>query len=245
MTVSIHQLQMLHTLQTARKLQPLVERIGKPTFIDLFAGAGGFSLGFIRAGWHGLAALENDTAAATTYWSNLCGPHSRWIGAPKTLRKRDRWLGKQVFNPLGSKDVDVLICDDIHNWTGEKILAEVGRDFGDVGCVMGGPPCQGFSHAGRRNVHDPRNSLVWEFARLIHEIKPYTFVMENVPGITTMTTPSGQNLFQMLIKSFEDEGFLAISQKFEEALKHVDSAASGVKVKLADEPVQLELFKGW
>lgn len=235
----------------------------KPTAIDLFAGCGGFSLGFLSAGFHVLAALEWDASAAATYWYNLAGPDSRWVGDAKTVKLRDRAIrvtpgGSSGFSPTNDyPPVDVVICDDVHRWTGEQILQLVHRDRGDVDAVMGGPPCQGFSYAGKRNVEDPRSSLVFEFARLVWEINPKTFVMENVPGITSMTTPSGQNLMAVLLQAFEQEGYLATSQRLEDAIKKAkkegalvgakgkkkkESAAPEATVELAGEVIQLGLF---
>ena len=57
--------------------------------------------------------------------------------------------------------------------------------------MFGGPPCQGFSKAGRRQPDDPRNELVFEFMRIVCEINPRSFCMENVPGMLDMTTRDG------------------------------------------------------
>lgn len=80
---------------------------------------------------------------------------------------------------------------DVRKLTGEMILAAIGMQRGEPDCVIGGPPCQGFSLAGKREVMDPRNSLVFDFAQRILELNPKTFVMENVPGILSMITPEG------------------------------------------------------
>ena len=58
----------------------------------------------------------------------------------------------------------------------------------EIDLVFGGPPCQGFSHMGLRDAHDPRNTLVDHFARLVAEIQPRAFVMENVPGMRSGAT---------------------------------------------------------
>src|SRR6185295_1490234 len=80
---------------------------------------------------------------------------------------------------------------DARTITGKEILDTLGMQRGEVDCVFGGPPCQGFSFCGRRNVLDPRNSLVFEFLRLVIEIHPKAVVFENVPGMMSMTTPEG------------------------------------------------------
>ncbi len=224
----------------------------RPTAIDLFAGCGGFSLGFLEAGFEVLAAIDNDVDAIATYWYNLAGPSSRWISSEVDRRKRDQIIGPDPFNPFRvgkHPPVRLVICDDVRNWTGEKLLKLLGMEPGQVDCVMGGPPCQGFSVGGKRNVHDPRNSLVWEFARLVYEIQPKTFVMENVPGITSMQTPSGLGVVEALLKAFENEGYLAVSQKVGEAVTKARKAPAVVgmqapkpTVELNDEPVQLEMF---
>lgn len=226
----------------------------RPTAIDLFSGCGGFSLGFLSAGFEVVLAMDNSAAALATYWYNLCGPGSRWVGTPDSVRKRDRSAGG-AFNAntaLGHPPVRVVVCDDVRRWTGQKLLDLVGMGVGDVDCVIGGPPCQGFSRANaKRSVHDPRNSLVWEFARLVREIKPKSFVMENVPEMVTMTTPLGVPIIEALIRAFEDEGYLSVSQKMDEAVKaaRVTPGVVGLKkspsVELNKEPVQLDLFGGW
>jgi DNA (cytosine-5)-methyltransferase 1 len=96
---------------------------------------------------------------------------------------------------------------DARTLTGAEILSALGLRRGDVDVVFGGPPCQGFSYVGKRNVMDPRNSLVFEFARLVMEINPKTLVMENVPGMATMRTPEGLNIVDALALVFEEGGF--------------------------------------
>lgn len=225
----------------------------RPTAIDLFSGCGGFSLGFLSAAFEVVLALDNNVSALATYWYNLCGPGSRWVGTPDSARKRDKATGG-TFNDAAPDHppVQVVVCDDVRRWTGQKLLDLVGMGVGDIDVVMGGPPCQGFSQANiGRSVHDPRNSLVWEFARLVHEIKPKTFVMENVPEMTTMITPSGIPLVEALIRAFEDESYLAVSQKFGDAVKaaRITNGIVGMQklpeVELNREPVQLGLFEGW
>lgn len=72
---------------------------------------------------------------------------------------------------------------DIRNVTGSEILKFCGIKKGDLDLLDASPPCQGFSLSGKRNVNDPRNDLFLEFVRLINELEPKVFVMENVPGM--------------------------------------------------------------
>ena len=73
------------------------------------------------------------------------------------------------------------ICGDITNISYEDIKNVIGDQQIDV--IVGGPPCQGFSLSGPRNFNDPRNKLYLSYIRLVEEIKPRAFVIENVPGL--------------------------------------------------------------
>ena len=73
-----------------------------------------------------------------------------------------------------------FINQDIREVPTEKILSICNLSEGDVDVIIGGPPCQGFSHAGKRLVDDPRNVLFKEYVRIVNEIRPTYFIMENV-----------------------------------------------------------------
>ena len=112
------------------------------TVVDLFCGAGGMSLGFTRAGFEVIHAVDHWQPAVETYRANL----------------------------------------------GDHIVQEEVSDGIQLPCstvIVGGPPCQGFSSAGRREEDDKRNSLVSVFARIVAERKPKAFVFENVEGFFT------------------------------------------------------------
>lgn len=78
----------------------------------------------------------------------------------------------------------VAVCEDIHNWDNE-FLEKLKKD-GDVVGIIGGPPCQGYSTVGTRDVNDPRNHLYKEYCRIVEKIKPDFFVIENVKGLITL-----------------------------------------------------------
>lgn len=93
----------------------------------------------------------------------------------------------------------VSLCCSITDISGKEIRKIIGLNK-EIDLVFGGPPCQGFSHMGYRNLADPRNTLVDEFVRLVGEIRPKAFVMENVPGMQTGTT---SEIFERAIKKFK------------------------------------------
>ena len=129
--------------------------------MDVFAGCGGLSLGLKRAGWKGLFAIEKDPFAFDTLSTNFPsddGPLSYdW---PTNIERR-AW--------------------DIHGLLSErqKALASLA---GKVDLLAGGPPCQGFSHAGRRRPDDPRNKLFEAYLELVKILRPRLVLVENVKG---------------------------------------------------------------
>lgn len=117
--------------------------------IDLFAGAGGMSLGFEQAGFLPVLGLDDDERAITAYGLNFPGA--------------------------------AILAEDASDVTGSELLSAAGIDTCAV--VVGGPPCAAFSVGGQRLRDDARRSWIGEFGRLVREIDPSYFVMENVPGI--------------------------------------------------------------
>jgi DNA (cytosine-5)-methyltransferase 1 len=230
-------------------------RPSRPTVIDLFCGCGGFSLGMLDAGFEVLAGLDNDPASAVTYLYNLgaypCEIHyvepadkerlNRFIELDwKAQQRRNKQALPYVpYTSGGNRPVAKDYPPVRHFWFGD-IRRIDGRDMlralnlgpGDVDCVVGGPPCQGFSTAGRRDVMDPRNSLVFEFARLVLELLPKTFVMENVPAMVSMVTPEGLPVLDVFCRLLADGGFGTI-----DALKRSLLASSGAGAALRTTPV--------
>lgn len=199
-----------------------------PIGIDLFCGAGGMSLGMMQAGVQVIAACDSDVSAAITYTVNL-GEHPMQFVfiEPEDEERIEKQLRKEMGYDDKTKNVrsafvtgsgyirnhdevpgcQVFFLGDIRKLTGAQILGAIGMQRGEVDIVCGGPPCQGFSRAGKKNVMDPRNSLVFEFVRLVLEIYPKTMIMENVPDIASMVTPYGVNVIDAICQVLEDGGF--------------------------------------
>jgi DNA (cytosine-5)-methyltransferase 1 len=132
-------------------------------FIDLFAGCGGLSLGLMSAGWRGLLAVEKDPLAFETLKHNLIDSESRML----------RYAWPSWF-PKASIEISEFI--ERH----ESDLPGLGR----IDLIAGGPPCQGFSMAGRRESSDPRNRLFRHYVTLVTRLMPALLLLENVRGVS-------------------------------------------------------------
>lgn len=95
---------------------------------------------------------------------------------------------------------------DIKEISGQEILKFCKIKKGELDILDGSPPCQGFSTAGRRKFNDPRNSLFMEFARLLDELQPRVFVMENVAG---MVKGAMKQAYLEIIKTLRKCGYRA------------------------------------
>lgn len=93
------------------------------------------------------------------------------------------------------------ICASVTDLDGDKLRRLLGTNR-EIDLVAGGPPCQGFSHMGTRDVLDPRNTLVNEFVRLVLELRPKAFLMENVPGMQSGATAA---IFEHALKRWQNE----------------------------------------
>lgn len=115
---------------------------------------------------------------------------SGWISShPDTPPVRNFWFG------------------DVRKLRGQDILDALDMNPGDLDCVAGGPPCQGFSRAGKQQIVDPRNNLVYEYARLITELQPKTFIMEEVPDIVNFFDQDGVTVLDKFCMLLQDGGY--------------------------------------
>ena len=122
------------------------------TFISLFSGAGGFKIGFEKAGFKCLLSSDIEPTSKKTHLKNFQN------------------------EPFLLKDIRTLKTSEILKLT----------NFIKPDLIIGGPPCQGFSVMGDKNSSDPRNELFKSYVRLIDDLKPKCFLLENVKGLATM-----------------------------------------------------------
>lgn len=183
-----------------RKLRRIQEG-GVPRYMDMFAGCGGISLGFLTAGFTPVASVENDPWAAKSHGANF-GPRSLGGDRPAHHVPRDATTedAVSVFADLG--------------------LAESPEDQIDV--LVGGPPCQAFARVGRAKLReqahrrqeatadqaflvDGRVSLWQRYVHFIRATKPVALLMENVPDILNH---GGSNVAELVSRSLAEEGYV-------------------------------------
>ena len=172
-----------------------------PNAIDLFCGAGGMSEGLIQAGFHILFSSDINPDVQRTYMN----------------RHEQLGLHQGVNTYFHRGDIRELTGNLIN----EKIAnLEIFRnqDVPEIDAVFGGPPCQGFSRAGRREPNDPRNMLFREYLRVINEVRPRYVVLENVTGfmdtkfygfegVTGYQYPDGEIVPNILMHEFQLIGY--------------------------------------
>ena len=137
----------------------------RPTFVSLYTGAGGLDIGFLAAGFTPIFSNDINADAMRTYSKML-----------EILQKQDSSLKDGYRHAIEVGDIRAV-----------KNLPE--RGSADV--VIGGPPCQGFSVAGKMDPNDPRSRHVFDFLAMVKRIQPRAFVMENVKALAAIKKWSG------------------------------------------------------
>ena len=169
----------------------------KYTFIDLFAGAGGLSEGFIKAGFHPIAHIEMKKDACNTLKTRSAFHYLRAnnqlsVYEDYLRNKVDKTDGSALWSQVPTEIINATICATIGEKTINDIFQKVDCLKGDqnVDLIIGGPPCQAYSVAGRARMgkaveDDPRNELYKYYVQFLARYQPKMFVFENVLGIIT------------------------------------------------------------
>ena len=140
-----------------------------PYAIDLFCGAGGCSEGLLQAGFHILFSSDISDMVEATYTNR-----HKQLGL---IQGENTWFERS--------DIKDLSGDIIRDRISRLKIFENGP-IPEIDLIIGGPSCQGFSRAGRRDKSDPRNMLFGEYVRVINDIRPKYIVLENVEGFMDM-----------------------------------------------------------
>lgn len=157
-------------------------------FISLFSGAGGLDIGLEAAGWVGRYASDIDPVAVDTLKANK---------------------GRPIDGRCYFEDATIELAD-VRALTGDNILKKIGAVRGEIPLLVGGPPCQSWSSAGRQGgFDDPRGRLFSDFVRLAGELGVRWVMFENVRGLLTARGRDGRpgSALEQIRRELLDAGF--------------------------------------
>ncbi len=189
---------------------------GSLRFLDLFAGAGGLSEGFIQAGFEPVAHVESNRSACFTlctrmayHWLKTHGSldlYASYLHGALTRSDFYQKVPEQVINSVINAEVGHVTLPSIF----KKIDALLNGRRLDL--IVGGPPCQGYSVVGRSRDHrgmkyDKRNYLYLYYAQFLEKYKPTYFVFENVAGLLSAKDNDGRSHFEAMRSLFSEHGY--------------------------------------
>lgn len=163
-------------------------------YVDLFSGCGGLSLGIERAGGQLVLAVEKSDMAARTFYHNLIDDASDAVQWGRYVASEEN---NQIASRLLVRELSVLL----ENTAAMRDMRSDGLDL-----VVGGPPCQGFSLAGRRNPADIRNELPWQYLKFVGATRPRAVVIENVVGMDRSFAKGEASSFRQLQQALAETG---------------------------------------
>ncbi len=182
-------------------------------FIDLFAGEGGLSEGFLREGFTSIAHIEMNKEACDTLKTRTA---YHYLKSKKKLNIYNSYLKKEIsreelYAQVDKNELDAVInveiSDDTIGGIFERIDGEISRlSIKNVDLIIGGPPCQAYSLIGRsrdpnRKEGDPKNFLYKQYMKFLIKYKPKMFVFENVVGLKS--AKGGEYLKEIQKESLE------------------------------------------
>ena len=182
-------------------------------FIDLFAGAGGMSEGFIQAGFNSIAHVEMNKHACDTLKTRVA---FQFLKQKNKINIYEQYLKNKItkeelWSEIPSYEINSVINSEISKKTISEIFNKIDNKIKNskIDLIIGGPPCQAYSIVGRARdsegmVNDPRNHLYLYYIKFLEKYKPKMFVFENVPGI--LSAKNGE-FFSKIKKAFKKAGY--------------------------------------
>ena len=187
-----------------------------PNYLDLFAGAGGLSEGFIQAGYTPLAHVEMDKAACFTLKTRAA---YHWLRSNNKLSIYNSYLSGKIsrealYDAVPSGVLDSVLNFEISEESLPAIFQRIDSLLGNksLDLIVGGPPCQAYSLVGRARsetgmVGDQRNYLYKLYAKFLQRYRPKFFVFENVVGLLSAKEEDGSLHFDNMRKLFKSCGY--------------------------------------
>ena len=185
-------------------------------FLDLFAGAGGMSEGFVREGYSPVAHVEMDVAACYTLKTRIA---YHWLKSHGRIDDYYDYLhGKisrsELYEMIPESEISSVINAEISEESLPEIFAHIDEliDEQPLDLIIGGPPCQAYSLVGRsrdknRMQTDKRNYLYIHYVEFLKKYQPRYFVFENVGGLLSAKSPDGVSYFGSMQKLFSEAGY--------------------------------------
>ncbi len=185
-------------------------------YIDLFAGAGGLSEGFMRAGYKPVAHVESDKAACYTLKTRAA---YHWLNQRKRVSEYNDYLNQKIsrdelYKKIPKKVLSSIIEEEIKSETVDSIFKRIDKLKGkhQVDLIVGGPPCQAYSLVGRARdkkgmVGDQRNYLYLQYAEFLKRYMPKLFVFENVIGLLSARDIDGVLYLDKMREAFRGVGY--------------------------------------
>ena len=187
-----------------------------PNYLDIFAGAGGLSEGFLRAGYAPVAHIEMDKAACYTLKTRLA---YRWLSNHQQTVTYTRYLNREISRKEFYAAVPEELLKSVLNYEiSENNLKEIFQRVDQLlngeplDLIVGGPPCQAYSLIGRARddngmVGDKRNYLYILYAEFLRKYHPKYFVFENVTGLLSAKDTDGELYFDKMYQLFGECGY--------------------------------------
>ena len=185
----------------------------KLNYIDLFAGAGGLSEGFIRAGFNPIAHVEMNKLACETLTTRVAFHYLKANGIEKYYYQylKEEIPREELLSHIPKSLLKSVINSEISDKTISDIFSSITEQVKNkqVDLIIGGPPCQAYSIVGRardpKNMEDdPRNHLYKHYVKFLDKYKPKMFVFENVPG---MLSAKNGEYFDKIKKAIKKAGY--------------------------------------
>jgi len=185
-------------------------------FLDLFAGAGGLSEGFIRAGFSPVAHIEADLSACFTLRTRMIW---HWLESVSKEHIYEQYLKGELDRPRLYEQapevcIDSVIYEKISKSSLRRIFRKVDSLLGTqrIDLIIGGPPCQAYSVVGRsrdknRMLGDERNNLYYHYASFLRRYKPDYFAFENVTGLLSARDEKGRRYIDKMLILFRRAGY--------------------------------------